>query len=129
MARLSSLRDRCEAIARSLVPQTVVIGASAPRLANTTCLALPGRPAEITVIKLDLAGCSVSSGAACSSGRVGPSGVLAAMGVAPDVASGAIRVSFGWNSSELDLETFSTAWATLARPAAGRIAVEGMALR
>ncbi|MEZ5843993.1 MAG: cysteine desulfurase family protein [Hyphomicrobiaceae bacterium] len=129
MARLAGLRDRCETIARRAVPETVIVARHAPRLANTTCLAIPGRPAEMTVIRLDLAGIAVSSGAACSSGKVGSSRVLAAMGVPREVADGAIRVSFGWHSSETDLEAFSTAWATLVRPIAGRSGSEVAEMR
>ncbi len=125
MMRLARLRDQCEAIAKEILPTTIVIGADVPRLANTSCLALPGRPAEMTVIKLDLAGLAVSSGAACSSGKVAKSRALTAMGMPDDTVVGAIRVSFGWNSSDHDLEEFSTAWATLNRTAAreGGVAV------
>jgi len=67
---------------------------------------------------LDLAGVAVSAGAACSSGRVEPSHVLAAMGVPPAAAREAIRVSLGWGSIEPDVEAFLSAWGTLARLAA-----------
>jgi cysteine desulfurase len=79
------------------------------RLPQTLCLGIAGLSAETLVIGLDLEGIAVSSGAACSSGKVGPSHVLAAMGVAPEDARSAIRVSFGWDTEEKDLDTFQTA--------------------
>ena len=76
-----------------------IFGASAPRLANTSNFALPGIAAETALMALDLDGVMVSSGAACSSGKVKPSHVLTAMGVPDDLARCALRVSFGWNST------------------------------
>jgi cysteine desulfurase len=110
MGRIARLRDRLEAAAIEAAPGTIVVGGAAPRLANTTMLALPGHAAETLVIQLDLAGIAVSAGAACSSGKVGESHVLAAMGVAPEVARSAIRVSVGWSSSETDVDAFLMAW-------------------
>jgi cysteine desulfurase len=92
-----------------------VLGAAAPRLANTTAIAMPGVAAETQVVALDLDGVMVSAGAACSSGKVGPSHVLAAMQVGPDVAGSTIRVSLGWNSSEADIAHFLRAWTVLYR--------------
>jgi cysteine desulfurase len=77
---------------------------------QTLCVALEGIPAETLLIALDLQGVAVSSGSACSSGKVAPSHVLSAMGVAENVARGAIRISLGWESNESDLDLFSTAW-------------------
>lgn len=108
-AGLAALRD---AIERRL--PAVVIGAGAPRLPNTSCLAMPGVAGEVQVMAFDLAGIAVSAGSACSSGKVRASHVLAAMGVPPDVAAGAIRVSLGWNSSAEDVESFIAAWTALA---------------
>ena len=88
----------------------LVFGADAARLPNTTCFAVPGMPAETALIALDLAGVAVSSGSACSSGKVAASHVLAAMGVPRDLAKCAIRISLGWASTEADLEMFATAW-------------------
>ncbi|MDX1575772.1 MAG: aminotransferase class V-fold PLP-dependent enzyme, partial [Kiloniellales bacterium] len=126
-ARLADLRDRIEAEARAIAPDLRVFGAEAPRLANTTCLAMPGVKAETQVMALDLAGVAVSAGAACSSGKVAPSHVLQAMGVEDDLADGAIRVSLGWASRPEDADLFLAAWAELydkTRPkerAAGRL--------
>ncbi len=109
--RLLALRDRLTERVRDAVPEAVVFGAAAPRLPNTLCFAAPGVEAATLMIALDLAGVAVSSGAACSSGKVTPSHVLAAMGVAPGLARGAIRVSLGWGSSENDVERFGEAFA------------------
>lgn len=92
----------------------VVFGAAAERLPNTSCFALPGLSAETALMALDLAGIAVSSGSACSSGKVAKSHVLAAMGVAPELSSNAIRVSLGWNTKAEDIEHFITAWSRLA---------------
>jgi cysteine desulfurase len=109
--RLLALRDRLAERVRETVPEAVVFGAAAPRLPNTLCFAAPGVEAATLMIALDLAGVAVSSGAACSSGKVTPSHVLAAMGVAPGLARGAIRLSLGWGSSEIDVERFGAAFA------------------
>jgi cysteine desulfurase len=114
MLELFQLRDRLEAEALARVPAARVIGAGAPRLGNTSCLALPGVPAATQVMALDLAGVMVSAGSACSSGKVGRSAVLAAMGVPAEVADSAIRVSFGWASRAADVDRFLAAWAALA---------------
>ncbi|ARJ67554.1 cysteine desulfurase [Magnetospirillum sp. ME-1] len=112
---VQALRDRLEEGARRLVPDAVVIGAGAPRLPNTTCLALPGVEGRTQVMALDLAGVAVSAGAACSSGKVAPSHVLAAMGLEERLKGSAIRVSLGWSSRPEDVDTFLAAWADLAR--------------
>lgn len=110
-----ALRDRLESGARRLVPDAVVIGAGVPRLPNTSCLALPGVEGRTQVMALDLAGVAVSAGAACSSGKVAPSHVLAAMGLEERLKGSAIRVSLGWSSRSEDVDTFLAAWADLAR--------------
>ena len=112
-ARLARLRDRIEAEARAIAPEVRIFGNAAPRLANTSCLAMPGVRAETQVMALDLAGVAVSAGAACSSGKVAPSHVLQAMGVEDKLADGAIRVSLGWASVPEDAELFLAAWAEL----------------
>jgi cysteine desulfurase len=115
-------RTGLERALRAAVPQTVVFGADAERLANTACIAAPGVPSENMVIALDLDGFSVSAGAACSSGKVAQSHVLSAMGVDPQLASCAIRVSFGWNTAEQDLASFADAWTKIVKRAEGRAA-------
>jgi len=111
MERVQALRDRVEAQILAVTPSAVVIGAGAERLPNTTSVALPGASAETLVIALDLAGVAVSAGAACSSGKVGASHVLEAMGLEPALARAAIRVSLGWASTERDVAAFAEAWA------------------
>jgi cysteine desulfurase len=113
--RVRLLRDRLETEIAALAPEAAVIGTAAPRLPNTSAISLPGVPAETQVIALDLEGVMVSAGAACSSGKVGPSHVLAAMGLEPTVAESTIRVSLGWSSSETDVDHFLEAWAALRR--------------
>jgi cysteine desulfurase len=88
----------------------VIFSADVERLPNTTCFAAPGLLAETLVMALDLEGIAVSSGSACSSGKVSRSHVLTAMNVAPEVAAGAIRVSLGWNTTEEDIAAFIAAW-------------------
>jgi len=110
-ARLAALRDACARRLAELAPDAVVFGAEAPRLPNTLAFAIPGLAAATLLMRLDLEGVAASSGSACSSGKVSPSHVLAAMGVAPTLATGAIRVSFGWASDETDVEAFAQAMA------------------
>ena len=95
-AQLVALREGLATAVRDVAPDAVVFGERAPRLANTLCFAIPGLDAASLMISLDLAGVAVSSGAACSSGKVTRSHVLDAMGVDPQLASGAIRLSVGW---------------------------------
>jgi cysteine desulfurase len=111
MERVRGLRDRVEAEIAAITPSAVVIGANAERVPNTLSVALPGASAETLVIALDLAGVAVSAGAACSSGKVGASHVLGAMGLEPALARAAIRVSLGWGSTDRDVTAFAEAWA------------------
>ena len=101
--RLAALRDRLEGGLMQACPDVVIFGKAAPRLPNTTLFAVPGLTAETALIAFDLAGCALSSGAACSSGTVRRSHVLDAMGVAPALASGALRASLGWSSDTDDV--------------------------
>jgi cysteine desulfurase len=103
-ARAEALQRRFEAGLRRLRSDVVIFGAAAPRLANTTCFALPGIAAETALIALDLAGVAVSSGSACASGKVAASHVLAAMQVAPALQASALRVSTGRLTSEADID-------------------------
>jgi cysteine desulfurase len=110
---------------RALAPEAVIAGAGAPRLPNTSLILLPGVPAETQVIALDLAGVRVSAGAACSSGKVARSHVLAAMGFGAEAGSG-IRVSLPWNAPEDAAARFVEAWGAMrARlsPSAARRAI------
>lgn len=105
---LAPLRDGIEAGVRALAPDAIIAGAEAPRLPNTSLIILPGVPAETQVIALDLAGVQVSAGAACSSGKVGRSHVLEAMGLAAG-----IRVSLPWDAAGDAPERFLVAWGAM----------------
>jgi cysteine desulfurase len=102
--RLQALRDRFETELRDFASDAVFFGADVRRLPNTSNFAIPGLTAETALIALDLDGVAVSSGAACSSGKVVASHVLSAMGVDENLARGGLRVSFGWNSREDDAD-------------------------
>ncbi len=115
MDEIAALRNELEARVLGLAPDAVVVAAEAKRLPNTSCIAVPGAKAETLVIGLDLAGVAVSSGSACSSGKVEASHVLAAMGVAPELAQGAIRISLGFATKHDDIERFLEAFAPLVR--------------
>lgn len=127
--RIRSLRDGFEDRVRAITPEAKVFGAAASRLGNTSCISMPGVQSETQVMDFDLGGIAVSAGAACSSGKVASSHVLAAMGVPEDEASTAIRVSLGWNSAKTDIESLAEAWgklyartrATASAPVARRI--------
>ncbi|TXN26713.1 cysteine desulfurase family protein [Methylobacterium sp. WL19] len=106
----AGLRDSMESALLRIAPDAVIFGSGAPRLPNTLCFSVPGLDAATALMALDLAGIAISSGSACSSGKVGRSTVLAAMGVSPALAAGALRVSFGWNSTESDRSRFLTAF-------------------
>jgi cysteine desulfurase len=93
------------------------VGQDARRLPNTSIVALPGMESEIQIMSLDLAGIGVSAGAACSSGKVRPSHVLAAMGLPESVARTAIRISLGRDTDENAIDRLLTAWTALARRA------------
>lgn len=116
--RLSAVRDRLESGVKTARPDALIVGDGAPRVATITCLALEGFGAETQVMAMDLAGVAVSAGAACSSGKVRASHVLAAMGAGPEIAGGAIRASLGWNSRPEDADRFVDAWVKAAERAA-----------
>ncbi|MBR1122570.1 cysteine desulfurase [Bradyrhizobium lablabi] len=111
--RLRDLRDRLEAGLRS-VSDTIIFSEDAERLPNTVLFTAPGLKAETAVIGFDLAGIGVSSGSACSSGKVQPSHVLQAMGFGPELAQGAVRLSMGWSTSQRHVDSALEAWRKLA---------------
>jgi len=112
-----AMRGRIEAALLSLAPDTEIFGQGAPRLANTIFFAIPGLRAETAQIGFDLAGVAVSAGSACSSGRVGPSHVLKAMG---RDGEGGLRVSIGRRTTSKEIELFTAALTgILARRAGG----------
>ena len=107
-AEIAALRDRIEAAVADAGAR--VWGGRVERLPGTLCFSAPGFSAETQLMALDLAGIAVSSGAACSSGKSKPSGVLAAMGASKEEAASSVRVSLGWNSTQEDADAFCAAW-------------------
>ena len=118
--RLARLRGVLEDGVRAIAPETVFFGSEACRLPNTSAFAAPGASAETLVIALDLAGVAVSSGSACSSGKVKPSHVLAAMGVDARLAACALRVSMGWSTADADVAAFCEAYEKTLRSVGSR---------
>jgi cysteine desulfurase len=112
-ARAVGLRQRLEAGLRAISPATVIFGAGAERVPNTVLFTVPGIKAEVALIALDLEGIALSSGAACSSGKVTNSHVLSAMGVEPQLARGALRASFGFSTTDEDIDRLLQTWRTL----------------
>jgi cysteine desulfurase len=111
--RLEGLRNQLETGLRE-TPGIIIFSADRPRLPNTILFTVPGLRTETAVIGFDLEGIAVSSGSACSSGKVQPSHVLQAMGVGPKLAEGAVRLSLGWSTTETDIESCLQAWRKLA---------------
>ena len=97
-------------ISSSCKREGVIFGAEAPRLPNTLQISMPGVRSETQLMHFDLKGFAVSAGSACSSGRVAPSHVLLAMGVKPAVAETAIRLSWGWQTTQDEIEAFAATW-------------------
>jgi cysteine desulfurase len=118
MDRLAALRARLEAGVRD--SGGAIIADGADRIATIGGIAMPGGNSASLLVQLDLAGIAVSAGSACSSGKMKASAVLEAMKVAPDVAGGFIRISFGPTTSEADVDRFLAEW----RRIAGRAATE-----
>ncbi|HET6156852.1 MAG TPA: cysteine desulfurase family protein [Dongiaceae bacterium] len=110
-ARVATLRDRFEA---QLGEGIAILGADAPRLPNTACIAVAGKSSETLVMALDLAGYAISAGSACSSGKVRPSHVATAMGYGEEIARSAIRISLGWWNNEAEIDGLAARLADLA---------------
>ena len=115
--RVLGLRQRLESRLRALVPDVVIFGETSPRLPNTTAFAVPGLANDVALIGLDLDGVAVSTGSACSSGKVARSHVLEAMGVDLHLCTGLIRVSLGWSSTATDVDRFIDVLGSVARRA------------
>jgi cysteine desulfurase len=107
--RIEGLRNRLENGLRQ-TSGAIVFSHDVPRLPNTTLFSVPGLKAETAVIGFDLAGIAVSSGSACSSGKVQPSHVVEAMGFGPEIAQGAVRLSLGWSTTDADIDRCLEAW-------------------
>jgi cysteine desulfurase len=111
--RIEALRDRLESGLRQ-TPGVLIFSDGVARLPNTTLFTVPGLKAETAVIGFDLAGIAVSSGSACSSGKVQPSHVLEAMGFGRNLAQGAVRLSLGWSTAAAEVDRCLEAWRRLA---------------
>jgi cysteine desulfurase len=122
-ARLGALRARLEAGLREIDRNVVIFGEGVARLPNTVSFAYQDTSAETSLITLDLAGFAVSSGSACSSGKVKASHVLEAMGVAPDITKSALRASLGWTTRDTDIDQFLKVLPRLRanKPAVGKV--------
>jgi cysteine desulfurase len=112
---IAALRDTAEHRLAAIAREARVFGATVARLPNTLCITMPRVAASTQVMALDLAEVMVSAGAACSSGKVRPSRVLAAMGASPEEATSAIRVSLGWSTTAADIDRLVEAWGALYR--------------
>ncbi len=109
-ADMLALRDHVQQRMLVLAPNAVVLGGHAPRLCNTLSIATPGFAADIQVMSMDLAGFAISSGSACSSGKVKSSAVMVAMGLSDALSFCAIRISLGQTTRRQDLDAFVDAW-------------------
>jgi cysteine desulfurase len=116
VGRLATMREQVENGIRTILPSAAIFSEAALRVPNTTCFAVPGMTAETALIAFDLAGVAVSSGSACSSGKVAASETLKAMKVDPALAKGAIRVSTGWSTQENDIARFLEVFARVYAP-------------
>lgn len=114
LARVEKLRDAMEVRMQEMAPDCVIAGKGAPRLPTTCAVRLPGLPASTQLIAMDMAGVEISSGAACSSGKVRPSHVLQAMGWDEKAAQETIRISLGWTTTEDDIARALDVWQKLA---------------
>jgi len=114
VAKARELRDRLEVALHETVPSAVIVASNSPRAGHVCCVALPGVPAETQVMAMDLEGIAVSAGAACSSGKIKTSHVLREMGLGEEISGSAIRVSFGWNSRDEDVDGFLNAYRRMA---------------
>jgi len=110
--RLEALRNRLETGLQE-TPDALIFSGKVSRLPNTTLFTVPGLRAETAVIGFDLEGVAVSSGSACSSGKVQASHVLQAMGFGPEQATGAVRLSLGWSTTDADIDRCLQAWRKL----------------
>lgn len=107
---IEQLRDHLQQSLLALAPGAQVVGANAPRLGNTLCIATPGFSAETQLMAMDLAGFAISSGSACSSGKVKASVVMLAMHLPDDLAANTIRISLGRTSTMEEMDAFANAW-------------------
>jgi cysteine desulfurase len=104
VARITALRDRLQAAILSTVPGAIVLGAAAPRLPHILSVGFPDQPSDALLMALDLEGVSASAGSACAAGSLEPSHVVAALGVAPEYATGVLRFSLGRTTTGADVD-------------------------
>ena len=112
MHKLKSLRSKLEDKLTNIAPINIY-SYDKDRLPNTTCFSISGISREAQLIALDLDGIAVSSGSACSSGKIAHSHVLKAMGASEKDLDSAIRVSSGWNTNNSDIEKFIDSWSKI----------------
>lgn len=105
-SQYKQIQEEVEAKITAISPDAVIFGQNAPRVDSTICFAISGLTAERALMSLDLAGIAISSGSACSSGKVSQSHVLKAMGIEDELALCALRLSFGWNTKLHELDDF-----------------------
>lgn len=113
MKIIADLRNKIENKIKKIAPDAIIFGQNTERLANTSMIVMPNVTSQTQVMHFDMEGIAVSSGSACSSGKVETSHVLLAMGVDPELAKCAIRVSLGINNTAKDAEEFINAWKLL----------------
>ena len=117
MEHLRDIRDSIEAGIKEMEPELVIFGEDAPRVPNTSFFAIPDTASQTLLMALDLEGISVSTGTACSSGKVGASRAVTAMGLSDKAPHGCIRMSLGYTSGPQDAERFLDGWAKIRRRA------------
>jgi len=111
LKQMENLRGRLQNMESGMkMHKGEIVSESFTRLANTTCVIMPGVTGEVQLMNFDLAGFAVSAGSACSSGRIEPSHVLLAMHMPKEKASCAIRISGGWGTTEKDISGFLECW-------------------
>ena len=108
--QIGPMRDKLEKGLKQLSNELYIIGESTNRVPNTTNVIVPGLEGETAVMSLDMAGFCVSTGSACSSGRVEPSRVILAHGIPADEALCALRISLGWQTTEAEVDAFLAAF-------------------
>lgn len=113
LVRQRQMRDRIEAAVLACRNDAIILAAGADRLVNTSCIALPGARSDVQVMAFDLAGIALSAGSACSSGKVEPSHVIEAMGIAPEIAASVVRISVGYGTTDADADAFIDAWQSI----------------
>lgn len=108
-------RDDFEDHILTAVPEAIVVAKTAPRINSTTCVMMPGVSSQTQLMKFDLAGICISAGSACYSGSTKAPPSLIAMGISLELASTAVRVSFGWDSTMAELELCGQQWVQIYR--------------